>query len=240
MKRKNCVVTWVKHHKFKTLGLLGVLYILTEMLTIPYERIIQLQTVNPLKTALMLQREEQASREGKKLRIRHTWVPLSKIPQHVRQAIIVGEDGTFYAHHGVDWHEVWESVRTNFEQGGFARGASTITQQLAKNLYLSSAKTPMRKFREMLMAFWMEAQLDKQRILELYLNIIEWGPGIFGIEAAAQQYFHKTTKHLSPEEGVRLAAVIPRPLQYRPNENSQYVLKKKAILLKRLSARQRR
>ncbi len=122
MKRKNSVLTWAKHHKFKTLCILGMIYVLTEILTLPYGRIVQLQTVNPHKTALMLQREEQASREGKKLRIRHTWMPLSKIPQHVRQSIIVGEDGTFYAHHGVDWHEVWESAKTNLAERGFARG----------------------------------------------------------------------------------------------------------------------
>ncbi len=234
------MVTWAKQHKFKALCLLGMAYILTEILTIPYGRIAQLRVENPQKSALMLHREEAANREGHKLKIRHTWMPLSNIPQHVRQAVIVGEDGAFFSHHGVDWHEVWESTQTNLKKGGFARGGSTITQQVAKNLYLSTAKTPMRKFREMLMAFWMEAKLDKPRILEVYLNIIEWGPGIFGIEAAAQQYFHKTTKQLSREEGVRLAAVIPRPLHYRPHENSQYVLKKKAILLKRLAARKKR
>ncbi|MDT7044078.1 monofunctional biosynthetic peptidoglycan transglycosylase [Candidatus Nitronereus thalassa] len=228
------VLLWAKTHKVVAMLSLLCLYLLIEIATIPFWSIAQLETKNPAETALMQQRRAEAEAEGKSFHITQHWVPLSQIPKNVRRAILVSEDSRFYSHAGVDWQEVQESVETNFEQGRMARGGSTITQQLAKNLYLSTDKTLRRKAKELLMAYTMESQLSKGRILELYLNVIEWGGGVFGIEAAAQQYFGKSSRFLTAEEGARLAAVIPRPLQYRPDQNSPYVRQKKDLILQRM------
>jgi monofunctional glycosyltransferase len=228
------MLLWVKTHKVVAIFSFLCLYLLIEIATIPFWSIAQLETENPTETALMQQRREEAEAEGKSFRITQHWVPLSQVPKHVRRAILVAEDSRFYSHAGVDWQEVQESMETNFKKGKMARGGSTITQQLAKNLFLSTDKTLRRKLKELLMAYTMESQLSKGRILELYLNVIEWGGGVFGIEAAAQQYFGKSAQFLTPEESARLAAVIPRPLHYRPDHDTPFVLRKKDLILQRM------
>lgn len=185
----------------------------------------------------MRQRVGEAEDEGKPLKIVQTWIPISRLPRHVLDAIVVAEDGTFYEHGGIDWFEVQESVERNLEEGRAARGASTITQQLAKNLFLSTSKDPIRKLKEVVITLLMEGQLSKRRILELYVNLIEWGRGVFGIEVAARTYFGKSASALSLEEATRLAAVIPSPLRHRPDVDSRYVLRRKAIVLNRMAAR---
>jgi monofunctional biosynthetic peptidoglycan transglycosylase len=228
---------WIRIIPFKIiLALLG-LYVLFEILTFPFLSIARLPTENPTETALMRQRIEEAHEHGKTMKIDYRWTPLASIPRHVRMAILVSEDGTFYSHTGVDWHEVLESIETNLEKGRIVRGGSTITQQLAKNLYLSTSRDPIRKGKELLITWMLESTLSKKRILELYLNIIEWGHGVFGIEAAAQRYFHKPAAQLTMEEGARLAAVIPSPLRHQPTEISSYVEKKKELILRRMSTR---
>jgi monofunctional biosynthetic peptidoglycan transglycosylase len=161
------------------------------------------------------------------------------VPQHVIDAVIVAEDGTFFEHGGIDWFEVQESIEKNLEEGRAARGASTITQQLAKNLYLSTSKDPVRKIKEVIITLLLERTLNKRRILEIYLNIIEWGRGIFGIEAAARSFFGKSAAGLTLEEGARLAAVIPSPLLHRPDADTRYVIRRKGIVLARMAARSR-
>jgi monofunctional biosynthetic peptidoglycan transglycosylase len=208
-----------------------------EILTLPFVAVARLPSENPADTALMQQRIQEAKDQGNLLRIDYRWVPLSKIPRHVRMAVLVAEDGAFFSHAGVDWHEVWESVETNWEKGRIVRGGSTITQQLAKNLFLSTSRDPIRKLKELLITWMLEARLTKKRILELYLNIIEWGPGMFGIEAAAQRHFHKPATRLTREEGARLAAVIPSPLRRRPTDDNDYMNKKTQVILKRMSTR---
>jgi monofunctional biosynthetic peptidoglycan transglycosylase len=185
----------------------------------------------------MRQRIKEAASEGKPLKITQTWVPISRIPKYVLDAIIVAEDGTFYEHGGIDWFEVQESLEKNLEEGRAARGASTITQQLAKNLFLSTSKDPLRKLREVIITVLLEKTLEKRRILELYVNLIEWGPGVFGIEAASHTYFGKPASALTLDEGARLAAVIPSPLRHRPDADSRYVVRRKAIVLGRMVAR---
>lgn len=213
------------------------LYLIFEILTFPFLSIAQLPTKNPTETALMRQRIEEAHEKGETLKIDQRWTALTNIPRHVRMAILVSEDGAFYSHAGVDWHEVQASLETNWEQGRIVRGGSTITQQLAKNLYLSTSRDPIRKIKELIITWILEATLNKKRILELYLNIIEWGHGVFGIEAAAQRYFHKPASQLSREEGARLAAVIPSPLRHQPTEATSYVEKKSRLILRRMSTR---
>jgi len=228
---------WLRKFPVKVvLGIVG-LFFLFEIFTLPLFSIANLDTDNPKVTALMQQRKEEAKDKGKTLRIDYRWVPLSNIPKHVRMAVLVAEDGAFFSHNGVDWHEVWESVETNLEKGRIVRGGSTITQQLAKNLYLSTSRDPIRKLKELLITWMLEARLTKKRILELYLNIIEWGPGMFGIEAASRRHFHKPASQLSREEAARLAAVIPSPLRRRPTDDNDYVNDKAQLILKRMSTR---
>lgn len=228
---------WVRTHKVTTLLLLVVAFVAYVILSIPYVGILSLASENPRETALMRQRMGEAEDDGKPLKITQTWIPIGKIPKYVLDCIVVAEDGTFYEHGGIDWFEVQESLEKNLEEGRAARGASTITQQLAKNLFLSTSKDPLRKLREVIITVLMERTLQKRRILELYVNLIEWGRGVFGIEAAARTYFGKSAAALSLDEAARLAAVIPSPLRHRPDTDSRYVLRRKAIVLGRLTAR---
>jgi monofunctional biosynthetic peptidoglycan transglycosylase len=227
----------MRAHKWKTAFLLCALIIVCELLTLPFFGVYRLRTENPQQTALMRQRLREAEAEGKQIKIVQQWIPLSRVPKHAINAIIVAEDGTFFEHGGIDWFEVQESLEKNLEEGRAARGASTITQQLAKNLFLSTSKDPVRKLKEVLITLMMEQELTKDRILEIYLNIVEWGRGIFGIEAASRAYFGKPASGLTTDEAVRLAAVIPSPLRHQPNTDSRYVLRRKDIVLARMQAR---
>lgn len=228
---------WIRHHKIRTLVILLLVYLAIEIATIPFWSIARLASENPDTTALIAQRSREAIEGGKPLRVTQKWISINRLPRHVVRAIIVAEDGAFYDHEGVDWYEVGESVKRNIRERRFARGASTITQQLAKNLYLSTSKTPLRKGKEVIIAALLEHNLSKQRILELYVNVIEWGHGVFGIEAAARKYFGKPASQLDRDEAARLAAVIPRPLRFRPDENSRYVTRRAATILARMGAR---
>jgi monofunctional glycosyltransferase len=228
---------WVRKQKIKSILLVLLVAFLAELATIPFLRVAQLRTENPSETALMRQRMQESIEEGARLSIAHRWIPLSKLPKELINAVIVAEDGTFFTHGGIDWFEVQESFEANVDKGRVIRGASTITQQLAKNLYLSTSKDPIRKLKEVGITLLLEHYLNKQRILEIYLNVIEWGRGIFGVEAAAQTYFGKSASALTLDEAVRLAAVIPSPLWHRPGENSRYVLRRKQIVLERMAAR---
>lgn len=211
--------------------------LVVELATIPWFGVADLKKTNPGPTALMKQRMAEARDGGKTLKIVQRWIPLSRLPRHVIDAVIVAEDGTFYSHSGFDWFEIQESIEKNVKERRAARGASTITQQLAKNLYLSTSKDPVRKFKELIITLLLEKELGKNRILELYLNEIEWGRGIFGIEAASQAYFGKSASALTLDEATRLAAVIPSPLRHRPDADTRYVLRRKDIVLRRLTAR---
>lgn len=231
------ILRWAWAHKVKTFITLLLVAVAAELATIPWISIGALRTVNPTETALMRQRKEEAADESKPYRVVQHWIGLSRIPPYVIQEIIVAEDGTFYSHGGFDWYEVQESINKNIEQRRAARGASTITQQLAKNLYLSTSKDPIRKLKEAIITLLLESSLSKSRILELYVNSIEWGRGIFGIEAASRTYFGKSASELSVDEGARLAAVIPSPLRHRPDNDSRYVLRRSKIVLNRMAAR---
>jgi monofunctional glycosyltransferase len=228
---------WARAHKIRAILLVLAAYVAVELLTIPWFSIARLKTEVPDETAIMRQRKDEAADEGKPLNITRRWIPLSRLPSYVKKAVIVAEDGTFYEHGGIDWFEVQESIERNVKERRAVRGASTITQQLAKNLYLSTSRTPLRKLKEVIITLMLERTLSKQRILELYLNVIEFGRGVFGIEAAARTYFGKSAAALSLDEAVRLAAVIPRPLRSRPDLDSRYVLHMKRIILARMAAR---
>lgn len=208
-----------------------------ELATLPFAEINDLRDSRPGETAFMREQAKQARENGKRFRKLQEWAPLRVIPRDLINAVIVAEDGRFWSHSGFDWFEFRESVERNLKEGKAVRGASTITQQLVKNLFLSPSKNPVRKLREWALTWWMERTLSKRRILELYLNVIEWGPGIYGAQAASEFYFHKNVSELTREEAVRLAAVIPNPRRHTPDEQSQYLERRTAIILQRLEAR---
>lgn len=163
------------------------------------------------------------------------WIKASKINPKFLKAVISIEDDAFFEHKGIDWNQINKSIRTNERRDKIIRGGSTITMQLAKNLYLSTSRNFFRKAKEILIAFRMEKELSKKNILEDYVNIIEWGDGIFGIKKASEIYFHKEPSELNMEQCARLAAVIPSPLEHAPNKNSNYVLRRSSIILDRLN-----
>ena len=228
---------WIRAHKVKTVFLLLVLLAALELATIPWFDIARLGKENPVTTALMRQRAGEAHAAGRAYRIAQHWIPLGRIPRYVVDAVVVAEDGTFFTHGGVDWFEVRESLTRDIQARRAVRGASTITQQVAKNLFLSTSKDPVRKLKELIITFMLERELSKDRILEIYLNIIEWGPGVFGIEAASETYFGKPASALTLDEGARLAAVIPSPLRHRPDGDGRYVSRRAGIVLGRMEAR---
>jgi monofunctional biosynthetic peptidoglycan transglycosylase len=193
-----------------------------------------LKANNPRTTALMLQRFGEAKRSQTNLVIRQQWVSFDKIPKLFQNTIRVTEDAAFYQHQGLDFTELKAALKKNWQKGKYVRGASTITQQLAKNLYLSTDKSIIRKIKEYLIARRLENQLGKKRIFNLYLNVIEFGPGIFGVQAAAQYFFHKNVDQLDLEEIVRLTAVIPKPLKETPTRNSSWIKWKAGWILNTL------
>lgn len=181
-----------------------------------------LATENPEKTSLM------ASRGGARVQL---WRPLTDISPTLVDAVLMGEDAGFFGHAGFDPHEIREALRRNWEEGRTVRGASTITQQLAKNLYLSTERTYTRKLKEAILTYRLERALSKRRILEIYLNVIEWGDGIYGAEAAARDVFGKSAEKLSPAEAATLAAMIPSPIRLNPCESPKAVRSRRDRIL---------
>lgn len=195
-----------------------------------------LKSAPPKTTAYIELRRSQAESAGKKFRLSWTWVPAERIAQSLKDAVLMSEDASFWRHKGVDWEAVREAVEVNLAKGRFAYGGSTITQQLARNLYLSPSKNPLRKAKEALIARRLEKTLGKRRILELYLNVAEWGPGVFGCEAAARRYFGKSAAELTYEESAALASVLPSPRKWHPVNRSRRVERRVQRLLARLKA----
>lgn len=203
-------------------------------LTLPDVR--PLRTDNPKTTAFIELRARQAIARGEQPRRLQRWVSYSRISSNLKRAVLVAEDSAFWQHEGVDFQQIRESMEYNLERMEFARGASTITQQLAKNLYLSPSKNPVRKIRELLIARRLEKELSKQRILELYLNVIEWGDGIYGAEAAARAYFHESAAQLGPQESALLAAAIINPRVLDPGHPSARLRRRQDMILRRMGA----
>lgn len=179
--------------------------------------------MNPPKTALMKYREREWKEKGRKVKIRQVWVPLSRISPFLVKAVLISEDDKFWSHEGFDYEGIMQAVEKDLQAGRLKFGGSTISQQLARNLYLSPAKSLWRKIREALITWRMEQVLSKKRILELYLNVAEWGDGIFGAEAASRHYFGKPASELTPREAARLAVVLPSPRKLNPAGSQRYV-----------------
>jgi monofunctional glycosyltransferase len=201
-------------------------------LTLPDVR--ALARINPASTAFIELRAREARTAGNAPRHVQRWIAYRRISPSLTRAVLVAEDAAFWRHEGVDYDELQKSIELDWARGQLMRGASTITQQLAKNLYLSPSRNPLRKFRELIIARRLEAELPKTRILELYLNVIEWGDGVYGAEAAAQTYFHKSAASLAPSESALLAAAIINPRVMNPRKPTARLNRRQQIILRRM------
>ena len=183
--------------------------------------LVGLKWIDPPTTMVQIQRRVQARIHRRPYRKRYVFVPLGRISKELQHAAIASEDERFYQHHGIDWTELHKAVDRDLDRGKLGRGASTITQQLVKNLFLTTSRSVVRKAIEFTISPAADLILGKQRVLELYLNVIEWGPGIYGAEAAASYYYNTPAARLSREESARLAAIIPSPLKRKPARMEQ-------------------
>jgi len=193
-----------------------------------------LARTRPRVTSLMRARAVEARRAGRPVVIDERWVPYDRISPRLRRAVLIAEHDAVFSHDGLDWNEIQSAARVNLRRGRIVRGGSTITQQLAKNLYLGEERTIIRKLREMFIARRLEDALTKRRIFELYLNLIEWGDGIYGAEAAARRYFGVTASDLSPRQAALLAAVIVNPRRYSPTDPSRRIERRMRMILGRM------
>jgi monofunctional biosynthetic peptidoglycan transglycosylase len=203
-------------------------------LTLPDVRV--LRTSNPDRTAFMELRAREARARGVPPRRVQRWVSYRTISPHLKRAVLVAEDSAFWQHEGIDLEQMQESLELDWARGRLTRGGSTITQQLAKNLYLSPSKNPIRKLRELIIARRLEAELPKSRILELYLNVIEWGDGIYGAESAARAYFQQPASGLGPPESAMLAAAIVNPRLLNPAHPGARLIRRQQLILRRMGA----
>jgi monofunctional glycosyltransferase len=234
---------------------LVTLFIVYEVFTFP--RVADLQTKNPETTSMIETRLKEAREQGREPKRVQQWVPLARISPNLQRAVLAGEDSNFVAHNGFDYEAIqraWDegsklSEKEAKEEGDndpsdwipdlsrFKRGGSTVSQQLAKNLYLSSERTAARKIKEAAITYFMERSLSKCRILEIYLNVIEWGDGVYGAEAAAQTYFRKPAASLTPQEAAFLSAMIPSPLNiFNPQKNLRRVQRRQRVILRGMNS----
>ncbi len=196
-----------------------------------YPNVSSLKKNNPELTAFMEYREAQWADENKDMKIDKKWVTIKQISPNLIKAVLIGEDDGFYKHDGFDVKGMENALERSIKNGTLA-GGSTISQQLSKNLYLSPSKNPIRKIKEAIITYRIEKTLSKRRILEIYLNVAEWGDGIFGIEAAAHHYYGKSAKNLSAQEAAHLASILPNPIKYSPVGNQKYVMNRSRIIYK--------
>lgn len=169
---------------------------------------------NPSQTRFMSLRLDEMRERKPDAQLRHQWVPYERISVHLKRAVIAAEDDGFVDHEGFDWEGIQKAMEKNRKKGRAVAGGSTISQQLAKNLFLSPSRSYVRKAQEAAITFMMEAVMDKRRILEIYLNVVEWGDGVFGAEAAAERYYRIPAAKLGPEQAARLAVMLPNPRKY--------------------------
>lgn len=190
--------------------------------------------VDPQQTAFMADERARLSKLEPPKSIEQTWVSYDQISRYAKRAVIASEDTGFMDHSGIEWEAIEQAARANFESGEIRRGGSTITMQVAKNLFLSSDRSYIRKAQELVIAMMIELVWDKQRILEVYLNVAEWGVGVFGIEAAAKHYFGVSASRLNPRQAAWLAAILPAPKRYDRQRQSAWVDRKTGIILRRM------
>lgn len=190
---------------------------------------------NPSETAFMEEQLDKLQEKNPDAVLRHKWVPYGRISPNLKQALVASEDAKFLAHEGFDWEGIQTAWEKNLKKGRIVAGGSTISQQLAKNLFLSSKRTPWRKLEEAIITVMLEAVLDKRRIFEIYLNVIEWGNGVFGAEAAARYYYKTSAAALGSAQAAKLAAMVPNPRYYDKRRNDGRLLRKTAIIQRRMA-----
>jgi monofunctional biosynthetic peptidoglycan transglycosylase len=232
-----------------------LVWLLYEVITFP--SISKLRNENPTTTSMIEYRISEAKAEGQEPKKFMIWTPMEQISPNLQKAVLAGEDARFFQHHGFDWDAIQDAWDDGVKQGekeakeegdydpndwippmpSFRRGASTITQQLAKNLYLSEERNFLRKGREAVYTYFLERELSKKRILEIYLNVIEWGDGIYGAEAASRTYFKKSASDLTAAEAAYLSAMIPSPLNvFNPKKNPKRVARRQRVILRGMNS----
>jgi monofunctional biosynthetic peptidoglycan transglycosylase len=189
---------------------------------------------DPASTAFMEAGLERLQSRNPDAELRYRWVDYKRVSIHLKRAVIAAEDSRFLAHEGFDWEGIEKAVEKNLKKGRIVAGGSTISQQLAKNLFLSASRNPLRKLQEAVITVMIETLWSKRRILEVYLNVIEWGNGIYGAEAASRRYFRTPAASLGPDQAAQLAAMIPNPRYYEKNQSARGLLKRKAIIAARM------
>jgi len=187
------------------------------------------------ETSFMAYRMDELHAKSPKAKLQYTWVPYEKISNNLKRALVAAEDAKFVDHEGFDWDGIQLALEKNQKKGRVVAGGSTITQQLAKNLFLTPSRSYLRKAEEAVITVMLETLLDKKRILEIYLNVIEWGELVFGAEAAARYHFGVAAADLSPEQAARLAAMVPNPRKYGPGANTAYLQRRTTTLLARMN-----
>ncbi len=189
---------------------------------------------NPSTSAFMENRLEAMQTRNPGAEVQYQWVPYANISDNLKRALIAAEDARFVDHEGFDWEGIQKAYEKNRQKGKIVAGGSTISQQLAKNLFLSTRRTPWRKAEEALITMMLEGIMDKQRIFEIYLNIIEWGDGVFGAEAAARHYYHTSAAQLSRTQAAQMAAMVPNPRYYDKHRSARGLARKTGIILERM------
>lgn len=191
---------------------------------------------NPSSTSFMREQESLLQEKDPSFQLKHQWVPYQRISKNLKRAVIVSEDDGFSEHDGVNWEAMEKAYEKNQKKGKVVSGGSTITQQLAKNLFLSGKRSYYRKGQELIITYMLELCLDKERILEIYLNVVEWGVGVFGAESASKHYYGISASALSPSQAARLAVMLPKPRYYDKNKNSSYLQRRSETILRRMGA----
>ncbi|MFB0824115.1 monofunctional biosynthetic peptidoglycan transglycosylase [Chromobacterium violaceum] len=218
---------------FKILAALVAAFLLYNLWVLGH--IIYWRDHNPGASSFMNEQLARLQQDDPEAELRHKWVPYDKISPNLKRALIASEDARFVDHEGFDWDGIEAAFEKNLKKGKIVAGGSTISQQLAKNLFLSSGKTPWRKLEEALITVMLETVLDKRRIYEIYLNVIEWGNGVFGAEAASRYYFCTGASRLSSSQAAKLAAMVPNPRYYDEHRNAPGLARKTRIIQRRMA-----
>lgn len=217
---------------WKGLLLLAVLFLLMQFWYLGH--VLWWKVFDPASTAFMEAGLARIQEKRPEAELRYRWVDYNRVSMHLKRAVVAAEDSRFLAHEGFDWEGIEKAVEKNLKKGRIVAGGSTISQQLAKNLFLSASRNPFRKFQEAVITVMIETLWSKRRILEVYLNVIEWGNGIYGAEAASRRYFKTSSSSLGPGQAAHLAAMIPNPRYYETHRSARGLLKRQGIIAARM------
>lgn len=225
---------WLKQYRYRIILVPFFLFFLVQLYY--FCQIAWWIKFNPETTSFMRQQLSALQKIDANAKLKHQWVPYNRISRNLKRAVIASEDANFSAHEGVDWDALLLAYEKNLKKGKIAYGGSTITQQLAKNLFLSGSRSYFRKIQELIITYMLEFLMEKQRIFEIYLNVVELGKGVFGAEAASRHYYGISAYNLNPEQAARLAVMLPNPRYYGKLKNSAYLAKRTEIILRRMGS----